>query len=190
MPKTSRPLLPVLLTGMAVLFLISAGCARLREADEPTATKTRYTLTAEAGLTKYETCYKPTQALQEDIARNLRYMSAGMRAYYLVRHSYTTNSWTLAADVEGPGSEGEGPIALFHVIGLRVDDISIGNIQPFNDTAIEHTTLRSGFATASERIKQLAYEQDRVGIELMYGCIHDELSTNPDTSVYWAESYR
>ena len=143
--------------------------------------------TEEAEYGQYGVCYEPTESLREGVARTLARDDLGARAFFMVRQPYDSISWTIAFDIEGPGLEGEGPIALLDANGHISTEIGIQNVQPRNVATLEHTTLETSLgrdiAVLGDVFERL-YEKDRVGIELIQDCLREELATNPDTKVY------
>lgn len=177
------------LAALAAIALVSVACSD--SGDEAISTvsipRSSEFQTEEAEYGQYGVCYEPTESLREDLAQTLISDELGMRAFFMARHPSDSTSWTLAVDIEGPGLEDEGPIALYYVVGFTVPRITWQNVVPMNEVVLQNTTLETSLGRDIEVLGDVferQYEVYRSGFELIQDCLREELETNPGTKVY------
>jgi len=177
------------LAALAAIALVSVACSD--SGDEAISTvsipRSSEFQTEEAEYGQYGVCYEPTESLREDLAQTLISDELGMRAFFMVRQPDDSISWTIAVDIEGPGLEGEGPIAILNGRGQTVPRITKRNVAPFNDVTLQYTTLETSLGRDIAYLEDayaLYFEENLAGIELIQSCLSQELETNPGTKVY------
>jgi len=195
-PMKKFPKHILILAALAVIALVTVACADSEDQATSTVSIPRSSefqtqeaefQTEEAEYGQYGVCYEPTETLREGLAQTLISDELGMRAFFMVRHPRDSTTWTLAVDIEGPGLEDEGPVALYNVLGFTVPRITWENVIPMNEVTLEHTNLEDSLDIVKDNLPEifkLQYEERRDGIELIQNCLREELETNPDTKVY------
>jgi hypothetical protein len=136
--------------------------------------------------TKPMECVDPPSEIKEMIFSKIKDPEIGFRAFQLTIEGAVPFS-ILAADLEGPGFEGAGPLVLFDISDARGKDIvevARQTITVADNLGATYTEVDSSWIDFSPTFAQAYAETYAEEIEFVSACVRQTLVDDPDTPVY------